>query len=154
MKYLIILFALIIISCSTNKIIQPINISGDIMYVDYQLNQIYFEQGGDPLQFKNNKEMIEYVDEVTAKSSSVLGYQSDLDWLIRQGYISIEVYPTLNTMCNKIADNGELLLIYNGPNWTIDAKRDTTYQIGYFYLNDTLDLECGNHTYLKWYGVD
>lgn len=126
---------------------------GDIHHVNYWNRVVTFEQSNEKIKFNSFNELNDYISDVTAKSSSVIGYQSDLDWLIRQGYVSIEIYPTIDTNNIVTNPNGEALLIYNGPNWTINAQQDTSYQIGYFYLSDDIKItDKINGT--KWYGVD
>ena len=103
---------------------QSIYMSGDIAHVDYKNLTVYFENGGDPLEFSNITEIKEYIEKITAYASSIHGYKENLDWLVSQGYI----YATTHHNENKQYTE----LIYNGPNWTVDAAQDTTYIISTF----------------------
>lgn len=112
-----------ILHSDTNDIIS-IYLPGDIMHIYFARNEVYFEQGGDPLEFNNREAMYDYIEEATAFSSSIHGYKNDLDWLIQQGYIFA------NTVHND--DEQYTDLIYRGPNWTVDTSQDTSYIISTF----------------------
>lgn len=112
-----------VLHSDTNDIIS-IYLPGDIMHIYFARNEVYFEQGGDPLEFNNREAMYDYIEEATAFSSSIHGYKNDLDWLIQQGYIFA------NTVHND--DEQYTDLIYRGPNWTVDTSQDTSYIISTF----------------------
>lgn len=107
-----------------NNIVQYSYLPNDIMRVDYKNMDVYFEQGGDPLEFNNIVTLTEYVEETTAYASSIHGYKENLDWLVSQGYI----YTTMHY--NE--DEQYTEMIYDGPNWTVDATKDTSYVITTF----------------------
>ena len=95
-----------------------------IAHIYFAYNEIYFENGGDPLEFSSREAMYEYISEMSAVSASTIGYQHDLDYNIRNGYIFAR---TVYNVDEQYTD-----LIYNGPNWTVDATKDTTYLISTF----------------------
>ena len=114
-----------VLHADTNDILS-IYISDDlgIAHIYFAYNKIYFENGGDPLEFSSRESMYEYIEEMTAYSSSIIGYQHDLDFNIRNGYVYAR------TVYNE--DEQYTELFYNGPNWTIDAQQDPTYTISIF----------------------
>lgn len=150
MIYMILIF---VMSYEKPKIL-TIYTSDDIVYINVKEKTAEFEMSEDKITFASFAGLNAYIEDITVKTANVMGYWSDLDYLIRQGYIKVQVFPTLREDCTKVEDNGELLLIYDGPQYGVEPKKDTTFQIGYFYLNQLKDLECGSHTYREWYGVD
>jgi len=95
-----------------------------IAHVYFAYNEIYFENGGDPLEFTTRDAMYDYIENMTAYNSSTIGYQGDLDYNIRNGYIYARTVYNDNEQYTD--------LVYNGPNWAINAECDTTYLISTF----------------------
>ena len=95
-----------------------------IAHIYFAYNAIMFENGGDPLEFSSKELMYDYVSEMTAYSSCIHGYKDNLDYLIRNGYVYAR------TAFND--DEQYTELYYNGPNWSVDARRVTTYIISTF----------------------
>ena len=131
----------------TNNVL-TIYISDDlgIAYIYFEINKIYFENGDDPLEFKSREDMYNYISEMTAYSSSIIGYQHDIDFNIRNGYIYT------HTVYNE--DKQYTELIYSGPNWTIDAQQDTTYLISTFNNVEKLYDPNTKTTWYESYTVD
>lgn len=128
----------------TNGLIQYSYLPSDIMRVDYSNMDIYFENGGDPLEFSNITDLKEYVEETTAYTSSIHGYKENFDWLVSQGYVYAK------TVHNP--DEQYTELIYNGPNWTVNAQVDTNYIITTF--NHVEKLTDNKTTWYESYTVD
>ncbi len=109
-----------------------INTSGDGLYI--LGDTIFFESGSEePKVFCNKNEMKNFIDEYTAYYSTPLGYQHDLQWQIENGYVHIKLYVSDDPTDEQGAE-----LIYNGPNWTIDGTKDTTYSFGFFNTTEKL----------------
>ena len=128
-----------VLHADTNDIMS-IYIPGDIAHIYFAYNEVYFENGSDPLEFTTREAMYDYIAEITAHSSCIIGYQNDLDYNIRNGYIYAR------TVYND--DEQYTDLIYDGPNWTVDASRDTTYLISTF---NKIDKVYDTNTKFKWY---
>lgn len=132
-----------ILHSDTNDIMS-LYIPGDIAHIYFAYNEVYFEQGGDPLQFNSREEMYDYIGELTAYNSSIHGYKESLDWLVAQGYIYAR------TIYND--DEKYTELIYDGPNWTVNAEQDTSYIISTFnnvekiYNPKTKSIEYDSYT--------
>lgn len=153
-KLLLVVGTLLVISLSANiyllltnnNIIQYSYLPNDIMRVDYRNMDVYFENGGDPLEFSNITDLTEYVAETTAYASCIHGYKDNLDWLIRQGYIYAK---TVHNDDEQYTD-----LIYNGPNWTVNAEQDTSYIISTFNNVEKLWSPKTNTVYYESYTID
>lgn len=128
-----------ILHSDTNDIMS-VYISGDIAHIYFAYNAIYFENGGDPLEFETKDAMYDYVSEITAYNSCTIGYKDDLDYNIRNGYIYAR------TVYNE--DEQYTDLIFDGPNWTVDADRDTSYLISTF---NKVDKVYDTNTKFRWY---
>ena len=98
--------------------------TNDIAHVYFADKKIYFENGGEPIQFKTNTELYSYIEDMTAYTSSIIGYKQDFDLNVHNGYIFAK------TIYND--DEQYTELHYNGPNWTISAEQDTSYLITTF----------------------
>ena len=120
--------------------IMSIHIPGDIAHIYFAYNEVYFENGGDPLEFRSREDMYDYIEDMTAYTSCIIGYQNDLDYNIRNGYIYARTVYNDNEQYTD--------LIYDGPNWTVDANRDTTYLISTF---NKIDKVYDKNTKFKWY---
>lgn len=109
----------------TNNVLS-VYISGElgIAHIHFSNNSIYFENGGDPIEFSSREDMYDYISEMTAYSSTIMGYQYDLNHSIHKGYI----------FCRTVYNEDEQYtdIVYQGPNWTVDATKDTTYIISTF----------------------
>ena len=112
-----------VLHSDTNDILS-VYVPGDIAHIYFAYNEIYFENGGDPLEFSSREDMYNYIEDMTAYTSSVIGYKDDLDYNIRNGYIYAR------TVYND--DEQYTDLVYDGPNWTINGQEDTTYVISTF----------------------
>lgn len=108
--------------------------------------EITFEIYDTLLTFDNMSERNEWIEEATAYASSTHGYKENLDWLVSQGYI----YAT--THHNE--DEQYTELIYNGPNWTVDATRDTNYIITTFNHVEKLYDPSTKQVWYESYTVD
>lgn len=128
-----------VLHADTNDIMS-VYISGDIAHIYFAYNEIYFENGGDPLEFETKDAMYDYVSEMTAYNSCTIGYKDDLDYNIRNGYIYAR------TVYNE--DEQYTDLIFDGPNWTVDADRDTSYLISTF---NKVDKVYDTNTKFRWY---
>jgi hypothetical protein len=134
-----------VLHSDTNDILS-IYIPGDIAHVYFAYNEVYFENGGDPLEFTTREAMYSYIEEMTAYASSTVGYQGDLDYNIRNGYIYAR------TVYNE--DEQYTDLVYDGPNWTVNAECDTTYVISAFNHVEKL-YDANNKTiWYEHYTVD
>lgn len=130
-------------------IVQHTYLPSDIMRVDYKNLDVYFEQGGDPLEFSNINELTEYVENTTAYATCIHGYKDNLDWLIRQGYIYAITVHNDNEQYTE--------LVYKGPNWTYDTQdptRDTSYIISTFNNVEKLYDPRTNTQWYESYTID
>jgi hypothetical protein len=101
-----------------------IYLSTDIAHVYFSDRKIYFENGGEPIHFKTNSELYAYIEDMTAYTSSIIGYKQDFDYNVLNGYIFAK------TVCNSKEQYTEMH--YSGPNWTVNAQKDTSYLITTF----------------------
>lgn len=153
-KGLLVIGFMLVITLSTNiyllltnrDIVQYSYLPNDIMRVDYKNMDVYFEQGGDPLEFSSLTGLQKYVEETTAYASSIHGYKENLDWLVSQGYI----YTTMHY--NE--DEQYTEMIYDGPNWTVDATKDTSYVITTFNHVEPLYDPSTTEVWYESYTVD
>ena len=97
--------------------------SEDIIHVVN--NSIFFESSDTSFTFTTDEEQYEFLENLTAHSSTIHGYQYDLDYIIRNGYIFAR------TVYND--DEQYTDLVYNGPSW-IDNTKDTTYVVSTFNI--------------------
>jgi hypothetical protein len=97
-------------------------ISGDIAHIDSLT--VTFEVSSDSLIFCSRDDLNQYLEDQSAYATSIQGYAGDLDYLIRNGYVFAR------TVFNE--DEQYTDLIYKGPNWTVDATRDTSFIISTF----------------------
>lgn len=111
----------------------------DIAHIDLDKLQISFEMDTVVYKYDSIQDIYEFIEKSSAYNSTVLGYGSDITYLIENGYISI------NSIYNKHEKYSEML--YNGPNWTIDASRDTSYIIATF---NTIEKIYDPKTKLDW----
>ena len=134
-----------VLHSDTNDILS-VYVPGDIAHIYFAYNEIYFENGGDPLEFRSRENMYNYIEDMTAYTSSVIGYQHDLDFNIRNGYIYAR------TVYNE--DEQYTNLVYDGPNWTINSQKDTTYVISTFNHVEKLYNPITKSTEYDHYTVD
>ncbi len=111
----------------------------DIAHIDLDKLQISFEVDTVIYKYDNKQEIYDFIEKSSAYNSTVLGYQNDINYLIENGYISV------NTVYNEDEKYSEML--YDGPNWTIDAGRDTSYLIATF---NTVERVYDPKTKLNW----
>ena len=86
-------------------------------------DSIYFESSDTLFTFTTDEEQYEFLENLTAHSSTIHGYQYDLDYIIRNGYLFAR------TIYND--DEQYTDLVYNGPTWA-DNTKDTTYVVSTF----------------------
>ena len=84
-----------------------------------------FESSDTSFTFVSDEEQYEFLENLTAYSSTIHGYQYDLDYIIRNGYLFAR------TIYND--DEQYTDLIYKGPSW-IDNTKDTTYTVSTFNI--------------------
>ena len=97
-------------------------ISGDIAHIKGLI--VTFENSPDSLIFDEQEALDEWIEDELYYATCIHGYKDDLDFLVRQGYVyAVTVYN---------GDEQYTELIYNGPNWTVDATQDTSYVITVF----------------------
>lgn len=134
-----------ILHSDTNDIMS-LYIPNDIMSIYFAYNEIYLEQGGDPIEFPSRENMYTYIEETTAYASCIHGYKENLDWLISQGYVYAK------TVYNE--DEQYTELFYNGPNWTVDTTIDTSYTISIFNNVEKIYEPKTKTVYYESYTVD
>lgn len=88
--------------------------------------------------------MYDYISEMTAYNSCIHGYKENLNWLVSKKYIYAKTVHNIDEQYTE--------LIYHGPNWTIDAQKDTSYIIATF--NYVEKLTDNKSTWYKSYTVD
>lgn len=98
------------------------HISGDIAHIKGLT--VFFENSHDSLVFDEQEALDEWLEYESAYATCIHGYKDDLDFLVRNGYVWVR------TVYN--ADEQYSELVYDGPNWTVDATQDTSYVITVF----------------------
>lgn len=124
----------------------------DIYYGDPKTLEITSESGHYTKKCKSYIDMLNTLEGISAENTSMEHLKNHLDWLIETGYLTVSIYPTIDSQCKITDPIGEVILQYYGPDWAIDAEKDIELQLGTFYQKDTMNLPCGNHT-LTWYGL-
>jgi hypothetical protein len=97
-------------------------ISGDIAHIKGLT--VFFENREDSLIFDEQEALDEWLEHESAYATCIHGYKDDLDFLVRNGFVWTK------TVYN--GDEQYTELIYDGPNWTVDATQDTSYVIATF----------------------
>ena len=134
MKYLIVIFSFIsIISCTTKvskDLIQPLYLTtGEIYYINYDKLVVEFESGKNAKSFLTRDDLINWIEDKSAYNAVIHGYQEDIKDLAADGYLGIMYYP----------EDSTAFLSYWGPNWTVNAQQDTTFDVVRFNTVEILD---------------
>lgn len=120
--------------------------NNDIYYANLSNNSLQSETGKFDTTYSNFKELQNNIDSITAADASVTSVSNTLDWYAESGYLKVEVYPTVNTNCITTNPLGEVVLVYDGPNYGVDARVDTVINIATFYDWYDFSLPCGDNT--------
>lgn len=120
--------------------------NNDIYYVNLSNYSLQSETGKFDTTYSNFKELQQNIDSITAADASVTSVSNTLDWYAESGYLKVEVYPTVNTNCITTNPLGEVVLVYDGPNYGVDARVDTVINIATFYDWYDFSLPCGDNT--------
>jgi len=127
---LTIILIVLVIQMTTNNIknndscIYSIYIPSDIIHINDCTLVVSFEVADTSYTFDSKAELNNYIEVVTAHASSVFGYQQDLQYQINSGYI------ISRSVINE--DESYTEMIYTGPNWTVDATKDTSFILATF----------------------
>lgn len=121
---------------------QHMYITGNIAHIDGL--SVTFENNDDSLVFNNKTDLYEWVEKQSAYDTCIHGYKDDFNWMVQEGYVyAITVYND---------DEKYTELIYDGPNWTVNALQDTSYVITVFntveklYNQSTKSFEFDSYT--------
>jgi hypothetical protein len=100
-----------------NQELLSIYLSGDkdIMHINLNNNEIYFESKDSTMFFATKQEMYNFISEITAFSSTILGYQEDLRFLSRKGYIKAK----------RLKNTDVVDITYSGPMWSVNTSKNT-----------------------------
>jgi hypothetical protein len=104
--------------------------TGDVVHVNLRNKSVSFEVQDTIYSYQTNKELFEFIENVTATSSNIDGYSEDLHYLIEQGYICAK------TIMNEKEQYTELY--YDGPHYGIDATKDVKLWLGTMYTVEEL----------------
>ena len=141
------------------RVLSVHTLNEDLVHVDVDKLTVAYENQDSVRKFKTWAELSEYVEDITAKGTIPSGYANDIQYHIDQGFLTAEVHPAIGKDGVVLSPVGKIELWYNGPNWTIDSAKDTTYVVSKFRMVDGYDAEYDefpNKTYRMYvgYGID
>lgn len=109
-------------------------------------DRIFFESSDTMFYFDSDMEQYIFLENLTVHSSNIIGYTADLDNMIRDGYVYCK---TVNNEDEQYTD-----IIYKGPIWTGDMKKDTSYIISTFNHVEKLYDPITRVEWLESYTID
>ena len=144
-----------------DRILSIMTANLDLIHVNLSKGYVSFENPGkeDHMFFDSEKDMFDWIEQVTSEGTIPSGYKDDLQYNINNGYITAAVHADIDQNGRVISPVGKIELIYNGPNWTNGSEQDTTYKVCKFNTIDTYDVtydEFEGKTYPMYlgYGID
>lgn len=144
-----------------DRVLSIMTANMDLIHVNLTRGYVSFENPGkeDHMFFDSEKNMFDWIEQVTTEGTIPSGYKDDLQYHINQGYITAAVHADINDKGELVSPVGKIELIYDGPNWTIDSDKDTTYTVCKFPIIDTYNVsydEFGKKSYPMYlgYGID
>lgn len=126
--------------------------NNDIYYANLYDYSLQSETGRFDTIYSTFKELQNNIDSITAADAAVTSVSNTLNWYAESGYLKVEVYPIVDINCNTTSQVGEVALVYDGPNWGIDARVDTTINIATFYDWYDFSISCDKQALTVMHG--